>query len=91
MAVKSTTVTVTTTATLIPAAADAITGPTRTEILVQNLGTGAIYVGASDVTTANGIQVNAGASLGLNGVATPDALYAITASGTQDVRVLEIG
>ncbi len=80
------TVTATTTAGKCPATAS----KGRRMIRIQNLGAVAIYWGNSGVTSANGIEVAAGASdiidLG------PDTdLYVIAASSTADVRYAELG
>lgn len=75
---------VTTTSALLIAAAAG-----RRKILVQNLGTKAVYLGASGVSTANGIKLPAGADLELEiGPALP--LHSVAESGTQDVRALQL-
>lgn len=60
-----------------------LTGPATT--LIQNKHTTAIYVGGPDVSTTNGIEIAAGASLSFDGA----GLYGIVAAATADVRVLE--
>jgi len=60
----------------------------RTTLIVQNLGNKEIFIGGSGVTSANGIRVSAGANAELNYNASV-ALFARTASGTADVRILE--
>jgi len=65
----------------------------RTEITLYNLGIEAIYIGYdSSVTTKNGYPLLSGDSVSLSRELGHDprlAIYAICASGTQDVRVME--
>jgi hypothetical protein len=75
-------VTVTTTATVIVPA----TNFDQTANL-HNLGGGAIYLGGSNVTTANGYKFDNGDKLTVT-VGDREALYAIAASGTHTVAVL---
>jgi len=70
-----------TTPTLIKAANTA-----RKSLLIQNLGTGAIYIGGSTVSTANGIKLDAGENITID--RTTAAVYGIS-TATQDVRFLE--
>lgn len=76
---------VTTTSALLVAAAAG-----RRKILVQNLSSKACYVGASGVSTANGIRLGGnGSSIELEiGPALP--LHAVMESGTGDVRYLQL-
>ena len=61
----------------------------RTKILIQNTGSKPIYIGNSGVTAATGIKVPAGASAEFE--AGPQVnLFAITDSGSSDVRVMEL-
>lgn len=61
----------------------------RRIISVQNRGDKSIFVGPSGVTTASGVEIPKGASFEFN--AGPSvAFYGITASGTADVRVMEL-
>ena len=70
------------TATLVRAA-----NAGRSSVLVQNLGTGIIYVGTDgSVTAANGIQVQVNSAITLN---VDDAIYAISTIAATDVRYLE--
>jgi hypothetical protein len=75
-------VSVTTTATVIVPA----TNFDQTANL-HNLGGGAIYLGGSNVTTANGYKFDNGDKLTVT-VGDREALYAIAASGTHTVAVL---
>lgn len=78
-------VTVTTTATPLPATA--LTG--RRYILIQNLGGSQMFIGDAAVTSSSGVRLAAGASW--EGELGDDVvLYAIKASGSSDVRVYEI-
>ena len=82
--VKSTAVTVTTSATVLPATA--LTG--RQAIDIVNFGAATIYVGHSGVTVANGRPVLAGANYPID-LGDKALIYARVASGTVNVRVLE--
>jgi len=75
-------VTVSTTATIIVPASNF----DQTANL-HNLGGGAIYLGGANVTTSNGYKFDNGDKLTVT-VGDHEALYAITASGTQTVAVL---
>lgn len=66
-----------------------IDGKQADQALVMNTSTTtSIYVGGSDVTSANGIEVPAGGQLPITTPGGSDHLYAVTASGTAAVRVL---
>lgn len=54
---------------------------------LHHLGGGAIYLGGANVTTANGYKFDNGDKLTVT-VGDHEALYAITASGTQTIAVL---
>lgn len=54
---------------------------------LHNLGGGAMYLGGANVTTANGYKFDNGDKLTVT-VGDHEALYGITASGTQTVAVL---
>jgi hypothetical protein len=60
----------------------------RAGIALFNNGAGVVYLGGPDVTAASGFPLPAGASFSEDG--SRDAYYGVTASGTVDVRVLEI-
>ena len=90
MAVKSRAVTVATTATRLDST-DETDDRSGSSIAVYNASSVTVYIGGSDVTTANGVPVSAsswspGIDLGGN-----EALYGIVASGTAAVNVLEAG
>ena len=75
------------TSTASQLAATSLTG--RKRMIIQNLGAQDIYIGTSNaVTVAVGILVPKGASLDENFSATA-AIWALTASGTSDVRIAE--
>ena len=75
-------VTVGTTATVIVAA----TAFDQTAYL-HNLGGGAIYLGAANVSTTNGYKLDNGEKITI-GVGDHEALYAVAATGTHVVGVL---
>ena len=88
MALKSTHVTVGSTATRL----DQVTGAGATEsICVKNLSTAgaAVYIGGSDVTTSNGFALDPGESMSDDSLDLSEGLYGIVASGTIAVHVLE--
>lgn len=85
VAVEDTAVSVTTTATALPTTA--LTG--RRKIYIQNLDSQAIFLGGSGVTTANGLRIAAGGVFE-DEVGDDVALFAICATGTADVRILEL-
>ena len=89
MADRNAAVSVTTSATRLDSSAKT-DGMTGSDIALYNAGAVTVYLGKSDVTTANGVPLAAGAywseSLG-----TDSALYGIVASGTCEVRVRETG
>ena len=75
-------ISVTTTATVIVPA----TNFDQT-VNLHNLGGGSVYLGGANVTTSNGYKFDNGDKLTVT-VGDREALYAITASGTQTVAVL---
>lgn len=76
-------VSATTTATLLLAA-----NTSRSTATFVNVGAADVYLGTAAVTAAAGIKVPVGSSL--RDVSTVAAWYGITASGTADVRVVEV-
>jgi len=63
----------------------------RTRILIQNLGSLPIYVGNdASVTTSNGIRIGRESMLELP-YGEDLNVYAITSTGTQDVRIFQLG
>lgn len=52
-----------------------------------------VYIGGSDVTSAgnNGYKLIAGAQIALDLYVGDGPLYAVSASGTPNIRVLEVG
>ena len=85
IAVNNQNVTVTTTAAKLLSSELAV----RKNMLVQNLGNKAIYLGSSaSVTSSNGFSVAAGSTFAVD--LGPDvSLYAVASSGSMDVRVLQ--
>lgn len=61
----------------------------RKYLIAQNLGNRSIYVGASGVTTSTGIRLSSGSSIELR-IGAAQSLHAVTDSGTQDTRILEV-
>lgn len=57
-------------------------------VYLHNSGGGIVYLGGSNVTTANGYKLDNGDKLTLM-VGDHEALYAVTASGTNVVAVLK--
>jgi hypothetical protein len=63
----------------------------RRKMLVQNVDNSKpCYVGATGLSTADGLRLGPGAALEIE-LDAGATLYGITASGTVDVRVLELG
>lgn len=87
---KSRAVTVTTTATRLDTIdeTDSVAGSAWS---VYNNGSATIYIGGSDVTTANGTPVAAGEHYAADLGTVAEAVYGIVASGTVEVRVFETG
>jgi hypothetical protein len=54
---------------------------------IHNSGGGVVYLGAANVTTANGYKLDNNDKITI-GVGDHEALYAVTASGTNLVNVL---
>lgn len=90
MATKTRAVTVTTTATRLDTTdeTDSVSG---SSLVVYNNGSATVYVGGSDVTTANGLPVAASAWGPGVDLDPGEAWYGIVASGTVEVRVGEQG
>lgn len=62
----------------------------RTAIIIQNEGTASVYVGFDNtVTAANGLKISKSSSLSLDVTAVAD-IWMIAASGSQDIRFLEV-
>lgn len=59
---------------------------TRQSIMIKNLGTVSIYIGATGVTTVNGMEIPANGSIILDKQSA--AIYAISGTAGQNVRVL---
>ena len=85
VAILSSAKTITTSATAV--VTTALAG--RRRIQIQNGNTSDIYIGASGVTTANGLLVPKNATESLD-IGENVAIFAIVASGTASIRVLEI-
>lgn len=61
----------------------------RKYLIAQNLGNRSIYIGASGVSTASGLRLSPGSSVELR-LGAALSLHAVTDSGTQDTRILEV-
>jgi hypothetical protein len=85
IAVVAAAVSVTTTATALPTTP----ATNRRSIVIQNRGDKPIFVGPSGVTTSSGIEIPKGGSYEAEAGPTV-AFYGITASGSADIRVLEL-
>lgn len=72
-----------TTAAMLLASANS----SRLTLLIQNIGTVDVYLGLAGVATTTGILLKAGSAL--TDDISSSAWYAITASGTADLRILE--
>jgi hypothetical protein len=87
MSIQTQPVAVAVTATRLDSTAE---GTALSQCMVKNVGTATVYIGGSNVTTANGFPLEIGEAatcdLGRN-----EALFGIVASGTQNVRVMEVG
>ena len=75
-------VTVTTSATLL------VTANRADQMVYLHSGSGTIYLGNSNVTTATGYRMDNGDKLSMQ-LGDNEALYAITASGTPTVYVMD--
>lgn len=86
MAVQAAQVSVTTSPTPLNTA-----DPDALSVLVRlpAAATASVYVGPSNVTTATGVELPAGAAITVD--LGGDVLYGIVASGTQTVHVLRLG
>ena len=82
--IKSGTVTATTSATAIPTTALS----KRKSILIINISSVVVYIGASDVTTSNGFPLYPRAIIHLS-IEDNISVYGIVASGTGELRCLE--
>lgn len=90
MAVVSTAVTVASTATVV-----ATVNATRRRLIIKNPGSTTVYIGGSDVTTANGLPLGQNATLEIVQATDSDTsakqlYYGIVSAGTQNVGVLSV-
>jgi len=90
MSVQSAVVSVGTSATALSAAEGSGSDAASVAVKVPT-GGATVYVGGSDVTTANGWPVAAGESVTLNLLAAGERVYGIVAASTQNVNVLRQG
>ncbi|MBR1173908.1 hypothetical protein JQ617_08080 [Bradyrhizobium sp. KB893862 SZCCT0404] len=73
-------------ANVTSAASKIVPEAARDTVMIRNIGSNTVYVGGSNVTSSTGFPINAGEALTLE--STID-VYAITASGTSVVAILE--
>ena len=62
--------------------------PDRLSVTIHNAGSVVVYLGPSGVTTSTGLPLAVGATL--TDTTSVDAWHAITASGTGDLRIIEV-
>lgn len=84
MSINSSSVTVTTSATVLASA-----GSDHDDVVITNIGATEIYVGPSGVTTSVGFPVAAGGSLSVK-LPAGESIYGVVASGTEACRVLKV-
>jgi hypothetical protein len=85
--VKAARVTVATTATRLD---QDVAGTNSTALVIRNRGGTAVYVGGTDVTTANGFQLDTGESITMDDLVRA-GVYGIVAAGTEVCHVLQVG
>lgn len=87
MAISAQLVEVTTSATLLNS-----DNQSRVQSVLVSVPSGGstVYIGGPDVDTTDGFPVPAGASVSID-LSVKDDVYAVVASSTQDVNVLETG
>ena len=77
-------VTVTTTRAVVFTAS-----PNWRTVLLHVLGNGIVYLGGSDVTSSNGMPTEKGAVPIEIAIPANETVYAVVASSTEDLRILE--
>lgn len=88
MAVSAARVDVTSTATRLDADLTAVRGGSA---LIRNRGTAAVYLGASNVTTSTGFQLDPDESVSIDLEGYSLGLYGRAASGTHTCHVMQVG
>ena len=83
---KSRTFTVTTTAAEVIAAE-----PSTRQVYLHVVGAGTVYIGGSDLTTANGLLTEKHAVPQTLTIPAGEVLWAVIASGTETLRILVQG
>lgn len=58
------------------------------EVYLHTLGAGAVYIGGADVTSANGMLTEKNAIPFAINLPANESLWAITATGTEEVRIM---
>lgn len=90
MPIVSTAATVSTTASKVAGVSTTAGAIRAGACILVNLGGATVYLGGSNVTTANGFPVDPGGNFS-GEIKDGDDLYAVVASGTVACRVLQIG
>lgn len=90
MAVRSSVLTVGTTAAQIAPGTDT-DNPGYRDVAVQNTSQVTIYLGGSDVTSTTGFPLAPGAGLTFDDVQPGSRPFAVVASGSATLAVLEVG
>lgn len=89
MAVKSRAVTVATTATQLDSTTDGYRS--SPSLALYNSSAVTVYIGGSDVTTANGLPIPASSWSPGFGLGEGEGIYGVVAADTAAVRVIETG
>lgn len=64
---------------------------TAITLMIQNIGSVPVYVGASGLTSSSyGASIPAGGSLSIDNLFTADEVYALSSSGDSQVSVLKV-
>lgn len=87
ISIKSSATTITTSATPIPATA--LAGRESIAIINNDVLTTTVYIGGSDVTTANGFPLNSTTPSITLDLDDSVVVYGIVSAGTADIRALE--
>lgn len=85
IAEKNSNITATTTAGQLTASPLA----NRRRMYIQNLGSKDVFIGDASVTTTNGFKLSVGGTFN-ESIGAGVSLYAVTATGTSDLRILEL-
>ena len=89
MAVKASRVTVGTSPTALNTVD--VGGISGSGVMLRNMSAVTLYIGGSNVTTAAGYPLDAGAEIGMDFESGSEILYGIVATGTAEIAVLAAG